>query len=313
LINNPLSVPDYRGRFAPSPTGALHFGSLIAAVGSYLEAKSHNGEWLVRIENLDKPREIPAASYEILRALEILGMEWDHKVIYQDQRKDTYENILTILNKRGLTYSCTCTRKEIADSSITGISGQIYGGTCRNNVRNEGRTGAVRIKTDNNIIEFEDSLHGLISQRLESETGDFILRRSDEIYAYQLAVVADDATQGITNVVRGADLLDSTPRQIYLQRLLGYPTPTYMHLPVAVNNRGEKLSKQTKAALLDVSNPVKQLIEAVNFLGQEPPIELLGNNISSFWEWAIENWHPEKIHKKRTIPFPTKLRLNDNF
>ena len=311
MINNPLSVPEYRGRFAPSPTGALHFGSLIAAVGSYLEAKSHNGEWLVRIENLDKPREIPTASHEIFRALEILGMEWDHEVIYQDQRKDTYENILTILNKRGLTYSCTCTRKEIADSSITGISGQIYGGTCRNNVRNEGRTGAVRIKTDNNIIEFEDSLHGLISQRLKRDAGDFILRRSDEIYAYQLAVVADDATQGITNVVRGADLLDSTPRQIYLQKLLGYPTPTYMHLPVAVNNRGEKLSKQTKAALLDVSNPVKQLIEAVNFLGQEPPIELLGNNVSSFWEWAIENWHPEKIHKKRTIPFPTKLRLND--
>lgn len=311
MINNPLSVPDYRGRFAPSPTGALHFGSLIAAVGSYLEAKSHNGEWLVRIENLDKPREIPAASHEIFRALEILGMEWDHEVIYQDQRKDTYENILTILNKRGLTYSCTCTRKEIADSSITGISGQIYAGTCRNNVQNKDRPGAVRIKTDNNIIEFEDSLHGLISQRLESETGDFILRRSDGIYAYQLAVVADDATQGITNVVRGADLLDSTPRQIYLQKLLGYSTPTYMHLPVAVNNQGEKLSKQTKAALLDISNPVKQLVEAVNFLDQEPPIELLGNNVSSFWKWAIENWHPEKIHKKRTLPFPTKLRLND--
>jgi glutamyl-Q tRNA(Asp) synthetase len=311
LINNPLSVPDYRGRFAPSPTGALHFGSLIAAVGSYLEAKSHNGEWLVRIENLDKPREIPAASHEIFRALEILGMEWDHEVIYQDQRKDTYENILTILNKRGLTYSCTCTRKEIADSSITGISGQIYAGTCRNNVQNKDRPGAVRIKTDNNIIEFEDSLHGLISQRLESETGDFILRRSDGIYAYQLAVVADDATQGITNVVRGADLLDSTPRQIYLQKLLGYSTPTYMHLPVAVNNQGEKLSKQTKAALLDISNPVKQLVEAVNFLGQESPIELLGSNVSSFWKWAIENWHPEKIHKKRTLPFPTKLRLND--
>ena len=311
MINNPLSVPDYRGRFAPSPTGALHFGSLIAAVGSYLEAKSHNGEWLVRIENLDKPREIPAASHEIFRALEILGMEWDHEVIYQDQRKDTYENILTILNKRGLTYSCTCTRKEIADSSITGISGQIYAGTCRNNVQNKDRPGAVRIKTDNNIIEFEDSLHGLISQRLESETGDFILRRSDGIYAYQLAVVADDATQGITNVVRGADLLDSTPRQIYLQKLLGYSTPTYMHLPVAVNNQGEKLSKQTKAALLDISNPVKQLVEAVNFLGQESPIELLGNSVSSFWKWAIENWHPEKIHKKRTVPFPTKLRLND--
>lgn len=303
MINNPLSVPDYRGRFAPSPTGALHFGSLITAVGSYLEAKSHNGEWLVRIENLDKPREIPAASHEILRALEILGMEWDHEVIYQDQRKDTYENVLTILNKRGLTYSCTCTRKEIADSSITGTSGQIYAGTCRNNVHNKDRPSAVRIKTDNNIIEFEDSLNGLISQKLESKTGDFILRRSDGVYAYQLAVVADDATHGITNIVRGADLLDSTPRQIYLQKLLGYSTPAYMHLPVAVNNQGKKLSKQTKSALLDISNPVKQLIEAVNFLGQEPPIELLENNVSSFWKWAIENWHPEKIHKKNRAIF----------
>jgi len=311
LTNNPLSVPEYRGRFAPSPTGALHFGSLITAVCSYLEVKSHNGKWLVRIENLDKQREIPAASHEILRSLEILGMEWDHEVIYQDHRKDTYANILTILNKHGLTYPCTCTRKEIADSSITGISGLIYSGTCRNNVENKDRPGAVRIKTDNSIIEFEDTLQGLISQRLESETGDFILRRSDGIYAYQLAVVADDAAQGITNVVRGADLLDSTPRQIYLQRLLGYSTPTYMHLPVVVNNQGKKLSKQTKAALLNVSNPVKQLIEAVNFLGQEPPIELLGNNVSSFWKWAIENWHPEKIHKKRAVPFSTKLRLND--
>ena len=307
MINNLLSVPEYRGRFAPSPTGSLHFGSLIAAVCSYLEAKSHNGKWLLRIENLDKPRETPAASHEILKSLEILGMEWDHEVFYQDQRKDTYENILTILNKRKLTYSCTCTRKEIADSSITGISGQIYAGTCRNNVQNKNRPSAIRIKTDNNIIEFEDSIHGLISQRLENETGDFILRRSDGIYAYQLAVVADDATQGITNIVRGADLLDSTPRQIYLQKLLGYSTPTYMHFPIAVNNQGEKLSKQNKATLLDVSNPVKQLIEAANFLGQEPPIELLGNNVSSFWKWAIENWHPERIYKRRTIPFPTKL------
>ena len=311
MIKNTLPVQDYRGRFAPSPTGALHFGSLIAAVGSYLEAKSHNGEWLVRIENLDKPREVPAASHKILRVLEIFGMEWDHEVIYQDQRKDVYENVLTMLSKRGLTYPCNCTRKEIADSSITGVSGQIYAGTCRDNVRNKNSPGAVRIKTDNNIIEFEDTLHGLISQRPKNETGDFILRRSDGIYAYQLAVVADDAAQGITNVIRGADLLDSTPRQIYLQKLLGYSTPTYMHLPVAVNNQGEKLSKQTKTALLDISSPVKQLIEAVNFLGQEPPIELLRDNVSSFWKWAIVNWHPEKIHKKRTALFPIKSGLNE--
>ena len=303
LIKNTPSVLGYRGRFAPSPTGVLHFGSLIAAVGSYLEAKSHGGEWLVRIEDLDKPREVPAASYKILRSLEALGMEWDHEVIYQDQRKDIYENVLTMLNRRGLIYPCTCTRKEISSSSIAGISGQIYAGTCRNNVQNDDRLGAVRIKTNSNIIEFEDTLYGLINQNLQNETGDFVLRRSDKIYAYQLAVVVDDSEQGITNVVRGADLLDSTPRQIYLQKLLGYTTPTYMHLPVAVNSHGEKLSKQTKAAHLDVSNPVKQLIGAVNFLGQKPPTELVGENVMSFWKWAFINWDPGKILKKRTIQF----------
>ena len=303
MIKNTPSVLGFRGRFAPSPTGELHFGSLIAAVGSYLDAKSNGGEWLVRIEDLDKPREVPAASYKILKSLEVLGMEWDHEVIYQDQRKDIYENVLTTLNKRGLIYPCTCTRKEISSSSIAGVSGQIYAGTCRNNVQNDDHLGAVRIKTNNNIIEFKDTLHGLINQNLQNETGDFILRRSDKIYAYQLAVVVDDFAQGITNVVRGADLLDSTPRQIYLQKLLGYTTPTYMHLPVAVNSHGEKLSKQTKAAHLDVSNPVKQLIEAINFLGQEPPTELAGENVISFWKWAFISWNPGKIHKKISIPF----------
>ena len=304
LIKNTPSVPGYRGRFAPSPTGELHFGSLIAAVGSYLEAKSHDGEWLVRIEDLDKPREVPAASYKILRSLEALGMEWDHEVIYQDQRKDIYENVLTILKKRGLIYPCSCTRKEISSSSIAGVSGQIYAGTCRNIVQNDDSLGAVRIKTNNNIIEFRDTLHGPINQNLQNETGDFILRRSDKIYAYQLAVVVDDSAQGITSVVRGSDLLDSTPRQIYLQKLLGYSTPTYMHLPVAVDNHGEKLSKQTKAAHLDVSNPVKQLIEAVNFLGQDPPIELARENVMSFWKWAFINWNPGNIHKKELFYSP---------
>ena len=306
MIKNTTSVLGYRGRFAPSPTGKLHFGSLIAAVGSYLDAKSHGGKWLIRIEDLDKPREVPGSSYKILKSLEALGMEWDHEVIYQDQRKDIYESVLTMFNKRKLIYPCTCTRKEISNSSIAGISGQIYAGTCRNNIQKDGYFGAVRIKTNNNIIEFKDTLHGLINQNLQNETGDFILRRSDKIYAYQLAVVVDDFAQGITNVVRGADLLDSTPRQIYLQKLLGYSTPTYTHLPVAVNNNGEKLSKQTKAAHLDISSPVKQLMQAVNFLGQEPPIELQKENIMSFWEWAFANWNPKKIYKKRIIRFPDR-------
>lgn len=307
MLNKLVSLQYYRGRFAPSPTGPLHFGSLVTAVGSYLEAKSHNGEWLVRIENLDKPREIPAASDEILRSLEILGMEWDQEVIYQDNRRDIYEKVLSLLYNSKLIYPCICTRKEIADSSVTGVSGPIYPGTCRDNAQKKDRTGAIRIKTNNNNIELTDSLYGLIGQKLESEIGDFILRRSDGIHAYQLAVVVDDAAQDITNVVRGADLLDSTPRQIYLQQLLGYKTPFYMHLPVVTDKQGKKLSKQTKAVFLDLSNPIKELIKALNFLGQEPPIELSEGTVSSFWGWAIQNWHPEKIHKKRTLPFITEI------
>ena len=295
MANNLPTIPSYRGRFAPSPTGPLHFGSLVAAVGSYLEAKSHDGEWLVRIENLDTPREVPSSSGEILCALEALGMEWDHDVIYQSRRNSAYQTALAILDKQGLVYTCTCTRKEIADSSITGISGPVYSGTCRNSLPNRKQLGALRVRTDNYLVEFKDALQGLVSQRLERDTGDFVLRRADGIYAYQLAVVVDDAEQGITHVVRGADLIDSTPRQIYLQKLLGYPTPAHMHLPVVINNQGKKLSKQTLAAPLDVSNPVAQLIAIVSFLGQKPPAELLENSVSSFWKWAVKNWHSEKI------------------
>ncbi len=295
MTNDLHSIPKYRGRFAPSPTGPLHFGSLVAAVGSYLEAKSHGGEWLVRIENLDTQREIPGASGEILSALESLGMEWDHDVIYQSRRNSAYQTALAILDKHGVIYPCTCTRKEIADSSITGVSGPVYTGTCRNNLPNKKHLGALRVRTNNSLVEFKDALHGLVSQRLESDTGDFVLRRADGIYAYQLAVVVDDAEQGITHVVRGADLLDSTHRQIYLQKLLGYPTPTHMHLPVVVNNQGKKLSKQNWATPLDVSNPVAQLIATASFLGQKPPTELLENSVPSFWKWAVKNWRPEII------------------
>ena len=295
MANNPPFVTNYRGRFAPSPTGPLHFGTLVAAVGSYLEAKSHDGEWLVRIENLDTPREISGASSEILRTLESLEMEWDHDVVYQSERNSVYQTTLAILDEYGVIYPCTCTRREIADSSITGVSGPVYSGTCRSNLLNKKQIGALRVITDNSLVKFKDALRGQISQRLESETGDFVLCRADGIYAYQLAVVVDDAEQGITHVVRGVDLLDSTPRQIYLQKLLGYPALEYMHLPVVVNNQGKKLSKQNLATPLDISNPVAQLIATVSFLGQEPPTELLKNSISSFWEWAVKNWCPEKI------------------
>lgn len=289
------TLPNYRGRFAPSPTGPLHFGSLVAAVGSYLEARSRQGEWLVRIENLDPPREVAGAAREILAILEVLGMEWDGEVIYQSQRNEVYQAALAVLEQQGLLYPCACSRKEIADSSISGIDGPVYPGTCRGGLPAGRSSTALRVLTHDDPIEFRDALRGLIRQQLASATGDFVLRRADGIYAYQLAVVTDDAAQGITHVVRGVDLLDSTPRQIYLQQLLGYPTPAYMHLPVVTNAQGEKLSKQTQAVAVDISRPVAQLVEAVRFLGQTPPAELVGSSVASFWQWALENWSLQQI------------------
>jgi glutamyl-Q tRNA(Asp) synthetase len=289
------AFPTYRGRFAPSPTGPLHFGSLVAAVGSYLEARSRNGEWLVRIENLDPSREIPGASTEILSTLEIFGMEWDSEVVYQSRRKEAYQAALALLKSRNLIYPCACSRKEIADSSIIGIDGPVYPGICRDNLPDTARAQALRVRTGNNLIEIEDGLRGLIRQRLESDIGDFVLRRADGIFAYQLAVVVDDAEQGVTHVVRGKDLLNSTPRQVHLQQLLGYSTPAYMHLPVVVNTQGEKLSKQTHAAPVTTVHPVSQLMMVVRFLGQKPPAELIESNVVSFWKWAIKNWKSELI------------------
>ena len=292
------SSPAYRGRFAPSPTGPLHFGSLVTAIGSYLEAKSRGGEWLIRIENLDSSREIPGASREILRTLEVLGMEWDGEVVYQNRRQDAYQAALAVLERNHLIYPCSCSRREIADSTIMGIEGPVYPGTCRRRTLDEGCVGAWRVRTDNDVIEFEDALQGPIRQRLGSDIGDFVVRRADGVFAYQLAVVVDDAEQGITHVVRGADLLNSTPRQIHLQRLLGHATPAYMHLPIVTNARGEKLSKQTYAEAVNTCDPVLPLMKALRFLYQAPPTELSESDLSSFWTWAIKNWNPRMIPKK---------------
>lgn len=291
----------YRGRFAPSPTGPLHSGSLVAAVGSYLDAKCSDGEWLVRIEDLDRPREVSGAANDILHTLEALGLEWDGEVVYQTQRLTLYQQALHDLIKQDLIYPCRCSRKEIADSSIVGIYGMVYPGTCRHNtislaqIHNVNHSHALRVRTHQDCIISEDALGGQYSQNLKHEIGDFVLRRADGIYAYQLAVVVDDALQGITHVVRGADLLDSTPRQIFLQQVLGYATPRYMHLPVVTNIAGEKLSKQTRAAAIESSNGLAHLIQATQFLGQNPPQELAQGDIASFWQWAKKNWHVEKI------------------
>lgn len=293
--NTQIQNPKYRGRFAPSPTGPLHFGSLVAAVGSYLDAKFNHGTWMVRIEDLDWQREIPGAASEILHTLERLGMEWDGEVIYQSKRFSIYQEALDVLNEQGLIYPCACSRREIADSSIIGISGPIYPGTCLKNPAADNKTHALRIRTSDDLIVFNDMLQGSYSQKLKHDIGDFVLRRTDGVYAYQLAVVVDDAAQNITHVVRGADLLDSTPRQIFLQRLLGYSTPGYLHFPIVTNAMGEKLSKQTHAAPMDLSNALMQLVDALNFLGQQPPIEMIEGDISAFWQWAITHWRADQI------------------
>ena len=289
------AVSSYRGRFAPSPTGPLHFGSLVAAIGSFADAKYNQGEWIIRIEDLDPPRTVPGSITEILTALEKLGMEWDGEIIYQSQRSAFYQEVLEQLIHEKMVYPCTCSRKEIADSNMAEGGGIVYPGNCRNGITHLNRTPAFRLKTDNFPVRFNDVLQGVVSQQLDREIGDFVLKRADAVYAYQLAVVVDDAEQQITHVVRGADLLDSTPRQIYLQRLLGYTTPVYMHLPIVNNAQGEKLSKQTNAAAIDVSNVVPQMVAALGFLGQNPPNDLVNTDLAGFWQWTINNWRIDKI------------------
>jgi len=295
----------YRGRFAPSPTGPLHFGSLVAAVGSFLEARTRGGEWLVRMEDLDPPRIVPGAADEILRTLEACGMEWDGPVALQSTRNDAYHAALHRLRQAGRVYPCACSRREIADSAIAGAEGPVYPGTCRTGVAESRTARAQRLDTGGAAVEFDDALQGRIACRLDHEYGDFVVYRADGIYAYQLAVVVDDAEQGITDVVRGADLLGSTPRQIYLQQLLGLPRVRYGHLPVAVNERGEKLSKQTFAAPVDAARPLPALVAAISFLGQRPPRELARATIRELWTWAEKNWQLDRVPRVTSAPVPT--------
>ncbi|MHB1116561.1 tRNA glutamyl-Q(34) synthetase GluQRS [Sideroxydans sp.] len=297
-----LHKSQYRGRFAPSPTGPLHFGSLVAAVGSFLDAKHHHGIWLIRMEDLDTPRCAPGAADDILRTLDAFGLHSDEPVIYQSQRTAAYDEALQRLQDLRTAYPCCCTRKEISDSALHGIEGPVYPGTCRAGIP-AGREGrAWRARTDDTALTFDDALQGSITQHLESEIGDFVVKRADGLFAYQLAVVVDDAFQQISNVVRGADLLNSTARQIHLQNLLGLPTPHYMHLPVAVNAAGEKLSKQTLAQAVDSTRPVHALWHALAFLQQQPPQAMQDERLDTVWEWARRNWHAERLVGCRALP-----------
>ena len=296
----------YRGRFAPSPTGPLHFGSLVAAAGSFLEARTRSGAWLVRMEDLDPPRVVPGAADDILLALRACGMEWDGTIVYQSMRSDAYHSALHRLRDKGLVYPCACSRREIADSAVAGIEGPVYPGTCRKGLTPGKTARALRIDTRGSAADFDDALQGRITHDLDGEFGDFVLYRADDVYAYQLAVVVDDAEQGITDVVRGADLLGSTPRQIYLQQLLGFPRPRYAHLPVAVNAAGEKLSKQTFAAPIDAAKPLPALVAALSFLGQQPPDGLARGTITKFWDWAIKCWDLARVPRVGSAPAPTQ-------
>ena len=284
----------YTGRFAPSPTGPLHAGSLVAAMASYLDARAHHGRWLLRIEDIDEPRTVAGAADNIVAALAALGMHHDGEVLWQSQRKVRYEVAFAQLEEN--VYPCGCSRKEIADSrsSIASDGAAIYPGTCRHGLAEGKTTRAWRLRvppamSDAGVMTFEDRWQGRITENLAEATGDFVLKRADGFWAYQLAVVVDDAEQGVTDVVRGADLLESTARQIYLQGLLQLRTPRYLHVPVVNNASGEKLSKQTGATPLDLSQPLEALMLAARRLDLVVPAASV-TDIASFWQAAISAW-----------------------
>ncbi len=291
----------YIGRFAPSPTGPLHFGSLVSALASYLDAKANAGQWLLRIEDIDETRCDPMFTADILRTLEAFGMQWDGEVEIQSKRKNLYEAALQNLRAIGSIYACVCSRKEISDSAIFGLEGPVYPGTCRD-AGNADFGNAIRVRTSNACISFMDHVQGRIEQRIESEIGDFVVRRRDGLFAYQLAVTVDDADQGVTHVVRGADLLDSTSRQMHLQQLLGFTTPAYIHIPVAVNALGQKLAKQTLAAAIPSAENQRRsvLLSALRFLGQSLANPKNARTISELVAIATREWRRDHIPRTRT-------------
>lgn len=297
-----LSKPDQSlkpviGRFAPSPTGPLHFGTLLAALGSYLIAKCSGGSWLLRVEDLDPPRVVPGAADDMLRLLERLGFEWDGAVIYQSQRYQRYQQILEQLREQGRVFDCNCTRREIlASAPHPGEEGPVYPGTCRNGICGSRAERAVRLRVPDETICYSDGVFGEQQQNLEKEVGDFVLYRADGLFAYQLAVVVDDIDARITQIVRGADLLTSTPRQLYLYQCLGVAPPNYFHLPLAFGDNGKKLSKRNgDFGLVTVENSSNMLWRALEFLGQLPPEELFDSAANELLCWGLEHFQTKMI------------------
>lgn len=296
----------YRGRFAPSPTGPLHFGSLIAAMGSYLQAKHQNGEWLIRIDDIDPPRQQKGASEHILKTLEDFGFEWDADVLYQSNRHKRYQEVVDILLEHETAYFCSCSRKSILkNSGYKNKHGEIvYPGFCRNNplVKSENSSDySTRLRCDDKPISFIDNLMGKQSFNIELLTGDFILQRRDGYFSYHLACGIDDAEQNITEVVRGSDLLKCTPYQIHIQQSLNLRSPQYCHLPIVISARGQKLSKQHHAEPINPKNSVDLLYKTLKFLGQTPPIELIDSSQEDIWHWAKTHWRLDLVPQKHQI------------
>ncbi len=296
--------PAYIGRFAPSPTGPLHLGSLFTALASFLDARAHCGKWLLRIDDLDTPRNQPGSVASILSTLETFGLHWDGEVRYQSQHLDAYAGYLTYLDQAGLTYRCECSRKILLEqefSDVISSKPNVYPGTCRNKFIAETTPCAIRIKIANDELTFTDSLQGTLTRKLRQKDGDFILKRKDQVIAYQFAVVVDDYLQKVNHVVRGCDLLEETPKQIYLQQLLGLPIPIYRHVPVIVNQHGYKLSKQTLATAVDTQAPNLTLFDLLILLKHNPPAELKGATVGELMDWAIKHWQPDCLALCRTI------------
>jgi len=282
----------YRGRFAPSPTGPLHFGSLVTALASYLEALVHDGQWLVRIDDLDQTRQVKGMDSVILNTLEAFGFEWQGPVTYQSQSTPAYQKALRKLRSSGFTYVCRCSRSQIRRSARIGLEGPVYPDTCRDLDLSETEHTAIRLRTNDQTVRFHDGVFGEQVQQVHRDVGDFVIRRADGYFAYQLAVVIDDSLAEITHVVRGADLLLSTARQIYLQQLLGFAQPSYLHVPLVLDSRGRKLSKRDSAHPVDDASPVISLLDAWLFLNQAPPYMAADLTLPDFWAWAAAHWEP---------------------
>ncbi|MFT3734454.1 MAG: tRNA glutamyl-Q(34) synthetase GluQRS [Rhodocyclaceae bacterium] len=302
----PLSNP-LIGRFAPSPTGPLHFGSLVAALGSCLTVRTRDGRWLLRMEDVDGPRCVPGAADEILRQLERLGFAWDGEVMWQSRRGEAYAAALERLQQAGHVFGCACTRREVADSGLARDGSPRYPGTCRAGLPVGREARAWRFAAPAGDLHWEDQLQGPQVEDVARDVGDFVLKRADGLFAYQLAVVVDDAEQGVTEVVRGADLLDSTGRQIALQRAMGAVQPVYAHLPVACNAAGEKLSKQTLARSVSELPPAMALCAALRFLGQPAPLALEQAAVPEVWAWALAHWDFAQVPRQRSVSAPAGL------